>query len=207
MTQLPVATTPQPEPKVNEQRQSFTNKMTSRRHRYVQPTTVPDELIIDHIILSAGNLTKVAEELDLSYIALLTHVERRVDLRNAVLAHRHSLVDLAEEKLRGQLESGSLRAITFTLSTLGKDRGYIPKTEQTVNVNKTETPTLDVSKLSTDELSSLVNLLKTAERDEMPTIEGEVTDVTDQSSQVETTVVSPESATHDEDKESHENRG
>lgn len=42
-----------------------------------------------------------------------------------------SLVDSAEEQLRKQVESGNMDAIKFTLSRLGKNRGYVERTEVT----------------------------------------------------------------------------
>jgi CRP-like cAMP-binding protein len=42
-----------------------------------------------------------------------------------------SLVDSAEEQLRQQVAKGNMDAIKFTLSRLGKNRGYVERTEVT----------------------------------------------------------------------------
>jgi hypothetical protein len=42
-----------------------------------------------------------------------------------------SLLDLAEDRLRDKVDEGNMEAIKFTLSRLGKCRGYVERTEVT----------------------------------------------------------------------------
>lgn len=44
-------------------------------------------------------------------------------------AARQSIIDDAEDGLREGVESGNMTAIIFTLKTIGKERGYIERTE------------------------------------------------------------------------------
>ena len=63
-------------------------------------------------------------------------VERYISLyptvQEAYAIARAELVDLAESKLVDQLEAGEWPAIRYTLSTLGKDRGYVERSESAV---------------------------------------------------------------------------
>ena len=44
-------------------------------------------------------------------------------------AARQSMIDSAEDGLRNGVDEGNLTAIIFTLKTIGKERGYIERTE------------------------------------------------------------------------------
>jgi len=63
-------------------------------------------------------------------------IERYITLyptvREAYELARAELIDLAESKLVEQLEAGEWPAVKYTLSTLGKDRGYVERSESAV---------------------------------------------------------------------------
>lgn len=68
-------------------------------------------------------------------------VERYINayptVKEACEIARAELIDLAESKLVEQLEAGEWPAIKYTLSTLGKDRGYVERVESTTQATVT----------------------------------------------------------------------
>jgi hypothetical protein len=50
-------------------------------------------------------------------------------VRDEIASQRERVVDLAEQKLIDKLNASEWPAIKYTLSTLGKDRGYGPEVE------------------------------------------------------------------------------
>jgi len=52
------------------------------------------------------------------------------EVEEAYLEERQGIVDLAEAKLIEQVKGGNWHAIRWVLATLGKDRGYVERVEQ-----------------------------------------------------------------------------
>lgn len=57
------------------------------------------------------------------------YARRYAKVRAAILSERKSLVDIAERGLRNALLRDEAWAVTFTLKTLGKEEGYVERTE------------------------------------------------------------------------------
>ncbi|MBN1136715.1 MAG: hypothetical protein JXM73_09015, partial [Anaerolineae bacterium] len=55
------------------------------------------------------------------------YIKRHPEVREAWIDARETMVDMAESKLHAAVERGVWRAIRYTLSTLGRDRGYSTK--------------------------------------------------------------------------------
>jgi len=55
------------------------------------------------------------------------YIRRHPEVREAWVEARETMVDAAEIKLREAVDRGEWRAIRYTLSTLGRDRGYTTK--------------------------------------------------------------------------------
>jgi hypothetical protein len=89
-------------------------------------------------------------------------IDHKVELQNIVLAYREDLLDLAEEKLRSAIEDGDLKAVTFALKTLGRNRGYVTKTEVLRETRVSDGDKIDLSNLSVAQLKDLQKLYKDA---------------------------------------------
>ena len=124
------------------------------------PNEISYELVCDTIDRNKGNIRKAADDLDVNYVALMFYVEKKNDLLIMTVKHRESLVDLAEENLEADLRNGNQKATLFTLKTLGKDRGYVERTETNNHTVIEEVKSeVDLDKLSVDQLKELQNLL------------------------------------------------
>ena len=124
------------------------------------PSSVPFELVYDTLDRLNGNMNLTAEELDLNYVVFVTWVEKDKRLSTLVVKHREKMLDVAEEKLFNQISRGDQKAVFFTLRTLGKDRGYVPKTEnESLVIQEDRTTQVDLTKLSTDELKDLRKMM------------------------------------------------
>lgn len=80
---------------------------------------------------SMGIKTGIAQRVGCSRQTVENALERWPDLQTMIADERTSIIDLAETKLMQQISGGELRAILFTLETLGKDRGWTKRTEVT----------------------------------------------------------------------------
>jgi len=80
---------------------------------------------------SMGIKTGIAQRVGCSRQTVENALERWPDLQELIADERSSIIDLAETKLMQQVSGGELRAILFTLETLGKDRGWTKRTEVT----------------------------------------------------------------------------
>lgn len=89
----------------------------------------PEELFIEAIKGSRGIKSAIVQRVGCSRGTLENAIDRWPQLAQMIEDERHSLVDFAESKLLEQLRSNDMRAILFTLETLGKDRGWSKRTE------------------------------------------------------------------------------
>ena len=123
-------------------------------------SAVPRELIFDSLHANKGNIQKTAEELDIRRVDLCNYIDRNHELVETCLSYRESLVDLAEENLRGDLERGSMKATFFALKTLGRTRGYVDRKE--TEVVTPESQSVDLTKLTDKQLVDLEKLMDVA---------------------------------------------
>lgn len=80
---------------------------------------------------SGGNVTKAARALGITRWALQKRIGKNKELQQLVIDARETMVDLAEGQLKSQVRQGNITAIIFTLKTLGKERGYVERSEIT----------------------------------------------------------------------------
>ena len=123
-------------------------------------SAVPREVIFDSLHANKGNIQKTAEELDIRRVDLCNYIDRNHELVETCLSYRESLVDLAEENLRGDLERGSMKATFFALKTLGRTRGYVDRKE--TEVVTPESQSVDLTKLTDKQLVDLEKLMDVA---------------------------------------------
>ena len=139
-------------------------KQEAERRRNYKP---PLPLIEDALERHRGNLTEAANELDMNYMTLRKMAECHPTLMNILVSQREGLIDLAEDKLRDNLMTGDMKAVIFTLKTLGRRRGYEERSEiPPMAPDNTVRAKLDPRKLSTDQLMQLKAMMDTAAPDE-----------------------------------------
>tara|TARA_R110000803_G_scaffold158426_3_gene222718 strand:+ start:3260 stop:3814 length:555 start_codon:yes stop_codon:yes gene_type:complete len=138
-----------------------------------RPEEVPVELVEEAITDCGGNLTEAAKKLDVSFARLAHMVDGSRTLTILTSRLREAIVDEAERVLKHHLTNNSLQAATFALKTIGKNRGYVERSEQEKNVH-VEVRTLDVSldRLTSAQLRELRSL-QTVASTEPVTIDGE----------------------------------
>lgn len=76
-----------------------------------------------------GNISLAAKNLGVSRQAVYDKCEQYPRLRLCLADARESMVDNAESALGLAVNNGQPWAVSFTLKTIGKNRGYIEKTE------------------------------------------------------------------------------
>lgn len=80
---------------------------------------------------SRGIKTEIARRMGCTRQTVDNALARWPELREMLKDERESIVDLAESKLLNAVANDDMRAILFTLETLGKERGWSKRTEVT----------------------------------------------------------------------------
>jgi hypothetical protein len=93
-----------------------------------------------------GNLAAAGRHFGVTRQSMWEFVQRRPKLRQVVLDIRESRIDEAESALDRAVQNGEGWAISLTLKTIGKGRGYIERTE--VNIG-------EIDRLIEQELAAL----------------------------------------------------
>ena len=73
---------------------------------------------------SGGIKSHAAQMLRCSRQTVDGYIKRHPEAREAWIETRETTVDIAESKLHAAVDCGEWRAVQYTLSTLGRDRGY-----------------------------------------------------------------------------------
>ncbi len=154
-----------PVSKTKERRDTARDKVAKRGDRRL-PTRVPMDLIEETLHRHRGNMEKTAKDLDLNYVILADYVEKTPRLLHLCYQHRKSMVDQAEHNLRQDLEHGSWKATQFTLKTLGRDRGFVERKEQEQHVIHHNKSTVNLEKLTSDQLRQLQDMMHDAHTDD-----------------------------------------
>ena len=82
---------------------------------------------------SRGIKARIARSLGCDWDTVNYYARRYPSFAAALEAERQQLVDQAEHGLAERVAEGDWQAITYTLSTLGRDRGYGQKIEQSIS--------------------------------------------------------------------------
>lgn len=103
-----------------------------------------------------GNVSEIAESLSVSRQTVYNHLKEDEDMWSLLTDARENIIDFAESKLLKLIEQESAQVIMFTLKTLGKNRGYVEKseidqTQKTINI--IEVPKLDAYEPTIDEIT------------------------------------------------------
>jgi len=89
---------------------------------YAQRYT-PEEMI-EALRLGAGIKAETARRLGCTRATVNAYIKRYPEVHEAWIDARETMVDLAQSKLQDAVERGEWKAVQYTLSTLGKDRGF-----------------------------------------------------------------------------------
>jgi hypothetical protein len=81
------------------------------------------------LLARGGNMASVGRALGVKRNTVFNFVSRRPALRRLVEDLRETRIDLAESALDKAVERGEGWAISLTLKTIGRSRGYYEKTE------------------------------------------------------------------------------
>lgn len=83
-----------------------------------------EETVAQALGNASGRLSIASACLGISIQSLRDRIGRSKILQDVVESIRVARVDIAEDRLDALVQSGSEKSVIFTLSTLGKDRGY-----------------------------------------------------------------------------------
>lgn len=103
-----------------------------------------------------GNVSEIAESLSVSRQTVYNYLKEDEDMWSLLTDARENIIDFAESKLLKLIEQENAQVIMFTLKTLGKNRGYVEKseidqTQKTINI--IEVPKLDAYEPTIDEIT------------------------------------------------------
>ena len=161
-----------------EKERQLTVEKVERRIQRVDAKSIPVELLTDKLIETNGNIARTADYFNIRYTDLARLCDRKPTLRNALVGEREKLVDLAEEKLREKVNGGNLRAVMFTLKTVGKNRGYYERRDTTDDSSPEMGEVkmkMDLTKVSGNQLRQLQDIMSTVKD------EPEIIDITPKS--------------------------
>jgi DNA-binding protein Fis len=88
------------------------------------PERFSPETVAEALRRAGGVKSHAAKVLRCNRDTVEGYIRRHPDVREAWVEARETMVDTAEIKLREAVDRGEWRAIRYTLSTLGRDRGY-----------------------------------------------------------------------------------
>jgi DNA-binding Lrp family transcriptional regulator len=97
---------------------------------------ITDKRIFNEIVKNGYNLTKAAKALGRSREWLSKRVHKTSHLFDTYASGRSIRVDNAEDALDKLIADGDANAVKFTLSTLGRSRGYGKSIEITGDASK-----------------------------------------------------------------------
>lgn len=105
--------------------EGFLNSSRNKGNKKFDKETVIDALA------RTGTIRGAAEILDCSRHTIANYMKDDPEIKAAVEEARADLLDLAEYSLMKNIAAGHPASIFFILKTLGKDRGYVERTETT----------------------------------------------------------------------------
>lgn len=90
---------------------------------------ISEDVLEQLIIENRGNLSAVARQCQLTRGAIGNRVEKSDRLKAACKAARDEVLDAIEDKLFERAKEGETTEMIFTLKTIGKERGYVERSE------------------------------------------------------------------------------
>lgn len=99
-------------------------KAAKTKKRQKKKTRLSKEKVEDALRDANGNISAVARMFGCSRQAIYLYINKYEEIAEILDDAREQLVDLAEEHLVKNIESGDTTAIIFTLKTRGRNRGW-----------------------------------------------------------------------------------
>lgn len=112
-----------------------------------------DRAIINALISSGGMVTMAARRLGIARQTIHARAQRSPQIKEAIAAAREEMLDEAETQLRRAVGQGEPWAVCFALKTIGRQRGYVERTELAHSAQ--ETIRVDLSDIPDDVLEAL----------------------------------------------------
>lgn len=100
------------------------------------------EKVIEALRATRGMVALAAEKLQCDRNTVYNYIEEYPEVKEVVESCRDKMLDVAEIKLEEAIRQGQPWAITFSLKTIGKKRGYVDKQE--VSAESAQQPTIRV---------------------------------------------------------------
>jgi hypothetical protein len=97
-----------------------------------RPRKYSDEEFIEALARHRGMVYRAADDVGCNADTIYDRAKVSPDVAAALRKERGKVIDLAETKLFDALEAGEPWAVQLALKTIGKDRGYVERTEQEV---------------------------------------------------------------------------
>jgi len=93
---------------------------------------IPDQVLIDALRKAGGLITRAAKIVPCDAETIRERVRAKPEFKTLIQELREELIDGAEEGLAHHVREQNLQAVTFTLRTLGRDRGYGDRVDTTL---------------------------------------------------------------------------
>ncbi len=117
---------------------------------------IKKQRLLDSLEKSLGIVTTACKSAGVARSSFYEWKEKDLKFAKSVEEIDNVTLDFAESSLHKQINDGNATSTIFYLKTKGKRRGYIERTELDVsNSDGTLQPTIDTSKLTTDQLKAL----------------------------------------------------
>lgn len=94
---------------------------------------ISTERMIEALKRSHGNMKLAAEMLGCSRETIRKRSAKVQRVMDVINEEREAIIDVAESALYTKILEGDMRAIEFTLRTIGKHRGYVERQEREIS--------------------------------------------------------------------------
>ena len=100
---------------------------------------------VEKALTKSGTITGAAQILQCQRSTIYNYIEKYPELENAIADAREKLLDLAETALMSNIQDKHPSSVFFYLKTMGKERGYVERVENTGKDGKDIIPVLNIS--------------------------------------------------------------
>lgn len=94
---------------------------------------VTDEQIANALRKCGGIIVAAATVVNLHRNTVASRIKKNDELQAIVNDSRETLIDHAEKQLFAKVKRGDIKAILFTLKTIGRHRGYVQRHESQIS--------------------------------------------------------------------------
>lgn len=98
-------------------------------------SNISKQAVLKAIKGSHGIVSRVAEKLGRDWVTARKYIDRWEETQEALEAEQERITDVAESRLIKALDNGDQWAVKFWLTTMGRKRGFITKSEIAGDIN------------------------------------------------------------------------